>query len=270
MSSAQGVNANMGSICSQEGQQSTIQVHEVRLPNVHHALCCKPQREISLSTYAERTLESEPATDALDVYSSKAQTSQSVENVNHGTDDYANLYVVDTLIRHFPTDQEQRGYEPCISDAGCEVDRHLLGLRNPDDELDKVDPFELLRDGRPLYSLPEAFRADKEVALAAIAVEGMFCFNYIEPSLRSQDRDVVLALVRADGSLFEHICEDLRSDRELVKIALKTCSEALQFAPKSLQADKELKKLAVSRRRDEAQLIKKYAAKCGIPACLPR
>jgi len=94
-----------------------------------------------------------------------------------------------------------------------------------DEESAKDEAFEALRDGKPLYSLPERLRSDKEIVLAAIASEGSFCYNYIASrELRERDRDVILALVAADGSLLEMVSEKLRADRQVVLTALRTCA----------------------------------------------
>jgi hypothetical protein len=138
------------------------------------------------------------------------------------------------------------------------------------EEQASVDPFEAIREGAPLYTLSEELRADKEVVLAAIAREGAFCYDYIaSPTLKRADRDVVLALVDADGSLLEHASLELRGDRQIVRIAVRTCSQALKFASKALQADRELKAVANSRAKEEQRLMKQLAMKACAPACFP-
>merc|ERR1740138_1433623 len=133
------------------------------------------------------------------------------------------------------------------------------------------DPFEAIREGAPLYTLSEELRADKEVALAAIAREGAFCYDYIaSPTLKRADRDVVLALVAADGSMLEHASLEMRADRQIVRIALRTCSQALAFASKALQADRELKAVANSRAREEQMLLRQMSMKACAPTCFPR
>merc|ERR1719221_1853975 len=108
--------------------------------------------------------------------------------------------------------------------------------------------------------------------MAAIANEGAYCFDYIEnKALREKDRDVVLALVAADGSLLERISdEELRADREVVRVALATSADSLKFASKNLQSDRELKALAAAQKKREERFSKEYSLKgCG-PRCLPR
>lgn len=134
-----------------------------------------------------------------------------------------------------------------------------------DEEATKDDAFEHLREGRPLYTLPEAMRADKEVVLCAISAEGAFCFNYIaSEELQRRDREVGLALVAANGSLLEELCEELRADRLVVETAVRNSAEALRSASKELQADKELKAIAAAREKEEKRLLKHYMEKaCG-------
>jgi len=135
--------------------------------------------------------------------------------------------------------------------------------------------FEALRQGRPLCSLAEELRGDKDVVLAAIEQEGPYCYDYItNPELKKRDRDVVLALVRTDGSLLENCSEELRADKQIVRCALSTCSEALKLAPAALQCDRELKAVAASRAKEEQRLLKMFAAEmCGpnvTAACIPK
>jgi len=143
-----------------------------------------------------------------------------------------------------------------------------------DEESAKDEAFEALRDGKPLYSLPERLRSDKEIVLAAIASEGSFCYNYIASrELRERDRDVILALVAADGSLLEMVSEKLRADRQVVLTALRTCAGALRFASKPLQADKALKQLAAENHKREQKLMKEIALKAcgpGVARCMAR
>lgn len=143
-------------------------------------------------------------------------------------------------------------------------------------EEEEVDPeaallaaFAALRDGRPLGCLPEEMRSNKEVVLAAIVNEGIFCFDYISSEqLRTEDRDVALALVGDDGSILEHLCEELRADREVVSAAVRTCADALRFASPNLQADRKMKALSTSREKEEKRLLKAYLAKCAAK-CAP-
>lgn len=135
--------------------------------------------------------------------------------------------------------------------------------------------FEALRQGRPLCSLAEELRGDKDVVLAAIEQEGPYCYDYITNSeLKRRDRDVVLALVRSDGSLLENCSEELRADKQIVRIALATCSEAIKWAPAALQCDRELKTVVATRAKEEQRLLKMFAAEmCGLDvtaACIPK
>eukprot|EP00429_Kryptoperidinium_foliaceum_P053050 CAMPEP_0176074032 /NCGR_PEP_ID=MMETSP0120_2-20121206/36994_1 /TAXON_ID=160619 /ORGANISM="Kryptoperidinium foliaceum, Strain CCMP 1326" /LENGTH=358 /DNA_ID=CAMNT_0017407721 /DNA_START=30 /DNA_END=1107 /DNA_ORIENTATION=+ len=138
-------------------------------------------------------------------------------------------------------------------------------LRGIGEEAMREAAFEQLRSGRPLYTLPKHFRADKEIVLAAIGTERQYCYDYVASELRENDRDVVQAFVCADGSILERCSERLRSDRQLVRMALRTCSEALSWAPKSLQCDKELKAIAAARAKEEQSLLKRFEAKVCAP-----
>lgn len=140
-------------------------------------------------------------------------------------------------------------------------------------EVERDDAFAHLRAGKPMYLLPEHMRADREIVLAAIAVEGSFCYDYIARELREEDRDVVFALVLADGSLLEAASEPLRNDRQIVRAALRTYSGALKLASPQLQGDKELRAVATAQAKDEKRLLQQFAEKaCGpsVRSCFPR
>lgn len=177
----------------------------------------------------------------------------------------------------------ERGYseaEMWSPKAAALADHHEGFFGRPDaedaweDEMQRDAAFAALQEGRPLYTLPEPLRADKEIVLAAIAREGAYCFDYIAShQLRTEDRDVVMALVMADGTMLEHASPALRADKQIVLVALRTYADALQLAPKSLQADKELKARATNRGQEEQRLMKHYAAKAcgpGVVSCMAR
>merc|ERR1711920_340323 len=83
---------------------------------------------------------------------------------------------------------------------------------------------------------------------------GPYCYDYIaSQDLKECDRDVVLALVRTDGSLLENCSEDLRADKQIVRCALSTCSEAvregrpLYSIPQEFRSDKDIVMAAIER-----------------------
>merc|ERR1712176_503864 len=145
--------------------------------------------------------------------------------------------------------------------------------KQSDPEEERLEAFASLREGRPLYTLPVHLRSDKEIVLAALAREGAYCYDYIgTPELRTRDRDVGLELVRSDGSMLKYLSAELRDDRQIVQIALRTSADALSVASKALQADKELKNQATARYKEEQKLMKHYAAKAcgpGAATCTP-
>lgn len=147
------------------------------------------------------------------------------------------------------------------------------GCRPIGEEAQREAAFAALQEGRPLYTLPEALRADKEVVLAAIGAEGQYCYDYIASrELRERDHDVVFALVARDGSLLANCSEELRADRQLVRLALQTCSSALSCAAAPLQGDKELKAYAAARAKEETRSFKQFEEKvtAKLAQCGPR
>jgi len=145
-----------------------------------------------------------------------------------------------------------------------EKDPEVLANREYDEALRAV------QNGKPLYTLPEKLRKDKDIVLTAIFNEGAFCLDYIaSQDLRQRDHDVVLALVMADGSLLSSVSEAMQDTRDIVRAALMTCADALKFASKRLQADKDLQAMAFTQAKEEKRLMKVVAAKCT-PSVLPR
>eukprot|EP00927_Polykrikos_kofoidii_P003197 TRINITY_DN11275_c0_g1_i1.p1 TRINITY_DN11275_c0_g1~~TRINITY_DN11275_c0_g1_i1.p1 ORF type:complete len:298 (-),score=59.49 TRINITY_DN11275_c0_g1_i1:49-942(-) len=140
-------------------------------------------------------------------------------------------------------------------------------------EQERENALEAIAKGRPFYTIPQHLRNDKELVLSAIGSEGAYCFDYItSQELKTQDRDVVLALMFADGTLLQTVSEELRGDREVVRAAVSTFADALKFASKELRGDKSIQALAASRGREESRLMKIFQAKCGpsISSCMGR
>lgn len=152
--------------------------------------------------------------------------------------------------------------------GGLHVDDRDEQSESGDEERQQV--LTSIFSGRPFYSVPPHLRGDKELILAAIRMEGAYCFDYIEPQwLRSEDRDIVMALVGADGTLLETVSEFLCDDMEVVRRALQTSAQSLRFASRRLQQDRTLRSLAAERLKEEKRLEKMYAHKCGPVECAP-
>lgn len=96
-----------------------------------------------------------------------------------------------------------------------------------------------------------ALREDKDVCLAAVrdaaasycpGVEHLFgCSDEgALPEAIKADRDVAAAALRIEGSCLLFLPEILKNDRDLVLLAATSCGPSLQFASERLRGDKEL------------------------------
>lgn len=90
-------------------------------------------------------------------------------------------------------------------------------------------------------------RADKEVVLAVVKQNGS-ALEHASEELQA-DKEVVLAAVKQDGWALEHASEELRADTEVVLAAVKQNGWALGHASEELRADKEVVLVAVKQDR---------------------
>lgn len=94
------------------------------------------------------------------------------------------------------------------------------------------------------------FRADREVALAAVAKDGL-ALGEVSDELRA-DREVVLAALKQNGDALRFASDAFRADREMVMIAVNTTpsGDALSYASLELRDDREVVQVAVRRHRE--------------------
>lgn len=81
----------------------------------------------------------------------------------------------------------------------------------------------------------DAFRADKDMALVAVRVQGEH-LAFAAPELQD-DEEVVLAALQNGGSHLRYASERLRNDRSVVMTALSQDPQALAFASEALRDD---------------------------------
>eukprot|EP00971_Amphidinium_carterae_P142835 2829853-Amphidinium_carterae.2 len=79
---------------------------------------------------------------------------------------------------------------------------------------------------------------DREEALAIVPANGLI-FNFVPESCRG-DREIVLAAVRRDGRALEYASESCRGDREIVLAAIQQDGRALKYASESCRGDREI------------------------------
>mmetsp|Transcript_72253 Transcript_72253/g.202794 ORF Transcript_72253/g.202794 Transcript_72253/m.202794 type:complete len:380 (+) Transcript_72253:97-1236(+) len=128
----------------------------------------------------------------------------------------------------------------------------------------KASVLDVVRRGpMALKYLPEAFRCDAEVVLAAVAANGIalkyapeefrataevvlvalrsygYSLPFVHPELR-QRREVVLAAVRQNGAVLCYCSEEHRSDREVALAAVASNGYAVRYVGKALRQDPEI------------------------------
>ena len=110
--------------------------------------------------------------------------------------------------------------------------------------MDKKEALENIgEDGYGFESLPDEFKKDKDVVLAAIK-QGGSNLQYADDSLK-KDKDIVLEAVKQEGYALEYAGESLKKDKEIVLEAVKQYANALEYADESLKQDKEIVLAAV-------------------------
>lgn len=101
-----------------------------------------------------------------------------------------------------------------------------------------------LEDGwTELRKLPEAYRRDREVVLAAVRTSGTALEDACEDLRR--DRGVVLAAVLSNGSALRFATDELKRDPEVVLAAVKGSALALRCAAEDLWLNRDFTLAAV-------------------------
>jgi len=105
---------------------------------------------------------------------------------------------------------------------------------------------EVRKNPNLLRYLPEAYRADPEIAFAAVSNFGQ-ALEYVSDDLRA-DRDIVLAAVLQKGWALMYAHPDMKADREVVLAAVSQDGSALWYASKELTADRDVVLAAVKQK----------------------
>ncbi|KAF0975593.1 hypothetical protein FDP41_005587 [Naegleria fowleri] len=130
--------------------------------------------------------------------------------------------------------------------------------------------YAIEHDGYLFQSLPEEFRRNQQLALLACkttpfilkkfdfqqpisqyrefalqAVKNNAKTFYHLPSIFSNDREIVMTVIQSpefalDNYLFHRVGDDLRSDKEVVKLAIQHNPMALQYAGEAMREDLEI------------------------------
>ena len=107
------------------------------------------------------------------------------------------------------------------------------------------------QDGDALRYASEGLRSDSKFMLAAVKAAPEYNLMHYAESMWS-DPEVVLAVVKQDGSDLQYASKGLRNDPKIVLAALEESYDGseLQFAGKKLRSDPKIVDVALSKSRD--------------------
>jgi hypothetical protein len=94
-----------------------------------------------------------------------------------------------------------------------------------------------------LHKLPEKYRKDPAIVLAAVKQSG-YALQYASEELRGNE-EILLAVVKQDGYALQYASEELRGNEEIVLAAVKQNGCALWYASEELRGNEEIVLAAV-------------------------
>ena len=105
--------------------------------------------------------------------------------------------------------------------------------------MDKKEALKLVQEsGYELENLPDEFKKNKEIILAAVGQYGA-ALEFADDSFK-KDKEIVLEAVKQNGHALEYADDSLKKNKEIVLIAVKQDGDALRYADESLKKDKEI------------------------------
>jgi hypothetical protein len=132
--------------------------------------------------------------------------------------------------------------------------RAVTAINNIERAQEKKEALaQVKKDGLKLASLPEHFKRDIDIVLAALSDNGC-ALQFAHDSLK-RDRGIVLAALKQAGWALQHVIEPLRSDKKIVLAAVRQDGMALQFAPQVLQKDKDVILTAIDQNEKAVELL---------------
>ena len=107
--------------------------------------------------------------------------------------------------------------------------------------MDKKEALKIVQEsGSELENLPDEFKKDKDVVLAAVKQEEYgLAFKYADESFK-KDKEIVLIAVKKYGRSLEYADDSFKKDKNIVLAAVKQDGLALEYADKKLRADKKI------------------------------
>ena len=98
--------------------------------------------------------------------------------------------------------------------------------------------------GSAMYYFPDAWKADREIVLAALS-SCTWVFEKASEELRT-DREFVWEALKISGEVYGGVSEALKADREILLEALRQGGSVLQYAPQHFWRDAEVVQTAVT------------------------
>jgi hypothetical protein len=105
--------------------------------------------------------------------------------------------------------------------------------------MDKKKALEIVQEnGLNLEKLPDKFKKNKEIVLAAVTEDGS-ALEYTNVGLK-KNKEIVLAAVKYHGVNLKYADESLKKNKEIVLAAVKTHAPSIEFADKNLKKDPDI------------------------------
>ncbi|MGL5098948.1 MAG: DUF4116 domain-containing protein, partial [Fusobacteriaceae bacterium] len=102
----------------------------------------------------------------------------------------------------------------------------------------------IINEGLAFQDVPEEFKNDKKVFLAAVENDGQI-FEFASEEFRN-DKEIILAAVKKNGLALQFISDEFKNDNKIVLAAVKKNGLALQFISDEFKNDKKIVLAAVT------------------------
>ena len=97
-------------------------------------------------------------------------------------------------------------------------------------------------NGSSIKYVREEFKKDKEIVLKAVSSPQIeFAFTFADPSLQN-DREVVIAAIKNDGSLWKNLPDSFKKDKEVLLLAIDDIGSDFEDVDENLRNDPDVQK----------------------------
>ena len=105
-------------------------------------------------------------------------------------------------------------------------------------------------NGSSIKYASEEFKKDKEIVLKAVSSpQLLFAYTFADPSLQN-DREVVIAAIKNDGTLWKSLPDIFKKDKEILLLAIEAWGDNFDGVDENLFNDPDVQK-AFDKRFDE-------------------